>query len=295
MGEYIRSAYVGEVSQYVFGRQLVELVQELGFPEPRFKGRPVDSDIPGVDRWEIRTLMLADPTAPHFEAVDSTGIYPTWREGVDIAMMELLSRLCHTYGDYLDADSTFRDFGKRRENGVSTKTAGNRLNISTAEKHFEDTEFHANNLAQRVHIEMTFADHARAVIHVQNQELQAQDTLIGHMEEYVHELQVQNVEKDAMIAALQAQLNPPPPPPGDDPPPPPPPGDDPPPPAPANDGEDEDAGVEADQAQEEEEEEEPEEMIHYISSEEEDTLARNTLAMKRRRMTARQYVNLFPQ
>ena len=102
------TAYVGEVSQYIFGRQLLELVQELGFPEPRFKGRQVDTNIPGVDRWEIRTLMLADPTVPHFEAVDRTETYPTWREGVDIAMMDLLSRLCHTYVDYLPAESTFR-------------------------------------------------------------------------------------------------------------------------------------------------------------------------------------------
>ena len=62
MGEYTETAYVGADSGFVFGEQLFELTRKLHLPLPYFRGRALDSDVPGVDRWQVRTIMLADPT-----------------------------------------------------------------------------------------------------------------------------------------------------------------------------------------------------------------------------------------
>ena len=94
--------------------------------------------------------------------------------------------------------------------------AGNIKNyryVGDVSKHIEDMEYYALDMEKRVHMEMKLRDQAKAVIETQTQELQALHTLTGHMEENIHNLPQQNMEKDNMIVALQAQLNPPPPPP----------------------------------------------------------------------------------
>ena len=70
MGEYTETAYVGVVSKFAFGRQLFELAGKLHLHLPYFKGRMVNTDVPGVERWEVRTIMRGDPTTPNFESVD---------------------------------------------------------------------------------------------------------------------------------------------------------------------------------------------------------------------------------
>ena len=92
MGEYTETAYVGLKSEHVFGRQLFELAQKLHLPLPYFRGRLLDSDVPGVERWEVHTIMLADPTNSQFEPLDFSKTYPSWKEGVNSAIVVGLSR-----------------------------------------------------------------------------------------------------------------------------------------------------------------------------------------------------------
>ena len=108
--------------------------------------------------------MRADLTTPDFEAVDYTQTYPTWEEGINTAMLDLMSRLCYTHSEDIPVDSSFRNFGKRDENGIPMKTNGDRLNIPTIEKHIEDMEYYAFDMEKRVHMEMTLRDQAKAVI-----------------------------------------------------------------------------------------------------------------------------------
>ena len=280
MGEYTKIAYVGMVSEHAFGRQLFELVEQLQLPLPYFRGRVVNTNVPGVERWEVRTIMRSDLTTPDFEAVDYTKTYPTWEEGINTAMLDLMSRLCYTHSEDIPENSPFRNFGKRDEIGIAMKTDGDRLNIPTLEKHMEDLEYYAFDMEKRVHIEMTLRDQAKAVIETQTQELQALHTLTGHMEENIHNLQQQNMEKDNLIAALQAQLNPPPPPAADDD------GDD----DDDDEGGDDNAGNGAAHAHVPEEEEE---VIQDISSDEEDTPAMNTRQKKRKCTNSREYFKRF--
>ena len=287
MGDYTETAYVGVVSEYAFGRQLFELVGMLHLPLPYFKGRMVNTNVPGMEHWEVRTIMRGDPTTPNFEPVDYSKTYPTWQEGINTAMFDLMSRLCYIHHEEIPEDSFFHICGRRDEIGVPVVTTGTRRNLPTLEKHMEDMECYTFDLEKRVNIEMTLRDQAKAVINTQTQELQAAHTLVEHMGEQINELQQQNLEKDELIAALQAQLNPPPPPPAadddDD-------SDD------DDEGGDDDAGNGAAEPQvpiEDEEEEDPEEVIHFVSSDEEDTPAMNTRGKKRKCMNSRSYLKLF--
>ena len=301
MGEYTETAYVGADSEHVFGKQLFELTRKLHLPLPYFRGRVLDSNVPGVERWEVRTIMLADPTNSQFETLDFSKTYPSWKEGVNSAMLYLLSRMCYAYYDDLPVDSQFRMFGRRDDDGTPMVTVGDRSNISLLKKHMEDMEFYAEELEYRRHMEMTVGDQAKAVLHAQSQEIDMLHSLKGHMEQDIHSLQVENLEKDNQIAALQAQLaqlQPPPPPPAeddddddesddddddesdDD-------GDD-------DEDDDDDAGDGAAEAEEEPEvEEDPEEVIHHISSDEEDTPAMNTRGRKRKCSDSRAYFKRF--
>ena len=226
-------------------------------------------DVPNVTRWEIRTIMTPDPTMPYFEPVDYVTHYPEWIEGVNVAMVDLIARLCYKYRNNLPPGSPFRAFGKRDAHGYSMAHTGNRLDLPLIYKMFEDLDFLVNFLTREVQQAHDIADHARAVIHAKTQELQTSETLIGHMEEHIHDLQLQNLDKDEQIAALQAQLNPPSPPPlvteeeGDQ-----------------GTGE---VAAPANVKEEEQKEEDPEEVIFEESSEEEDTPEVNNRATKRKR------------
>ena len=226
-------------------------------------------------------------STPNFEPVHYSKTYPTWQEGINTAIFDLMSRLCYIHHEEIPEDSFFHICGRRDEIGVPVVTTGTRLNLPTLEKHMEDMECYTFDLEKRVKIEMTLRDQAKAVINTQTQELQAAHTLVEHMGEQINELQQQNLEKDELIAALQAQLNPPPPPPADD--------DD-------DDSDDDDEGGDDDAGNgaaepqvpiEDEEEEDPEEVIHFVSSDEEDTPAMNTRGKKRKCMNSRSYLKLF--
>ena len=111
MGEYTKTAYAGILSDFIFGRQLSRLTSQLKLPPPYFRGRKEETDITNVTRWEIRTIMTPDPTMPDFEPVDYVTHYPEWIEGVNVAMVDLIARLCYKYRNNLPPESPFRAFG----------------------------------------------------------------------------------------------------------------------------------------------------------------------------------------
>lgn len=268
MGEYTKTAYAGILSDFIFGRQLSRLTSVLKLPPPYFRGRKEETDIPHGIRWEIRTIMTPDPTMPDFEPVDYVTYYPEWIEGVNIAMVDLMARLCYKYRFKLAPGSPFRAFGKRNAHGLSMAHTGNRLDLPLVNKTFEDLDFLINCLTRRVQQTYDVANHAQAVIHAKTQELQASENLIGQLEELIHDLHLENLGKDEQIAMLEAQLIPPPPPPV------------------AEEGGDQGTGdvtVSAATKEEGPEEEDPEEVLFEESTEGEVTPVANNHAIKRKR------------
>ena len=61
MGDFTKIAYAELKSERPFSKQLAMLMKELHLPMPMFKGRAMDIITPGMERWEIQTIMLADP------------------------------------------------------------------------------------------------------------------------------------------------------------------------------------------------------------------------------------------
>ena len=217
-------AYPEAKSNYPFSRQLALLVKELAMPAPFFKGKKLPSDVPGVERCEIHSFMIADPANPEEENRTKIGLYTSWDKGIDIAMYDMLSRMCYLHHDKLTEDSNFRYLGKRNEEGQALVTGGDRTHMNWAEKHFEDLEIHVMNLEDLVDMKAEEANLAQAVVQTQGQEIDMLNTLVEIKEEAIAakdeaiaardqllEIRDQQiVAKNATIAALQAQLNQPP-------------------------------------------------------------------------------------
>jgi hypothetical protein len=164
MGEYTETAYAGVLSGFIFGRQLSRLTSVLKLPPPYFRGRKEETDIPNVTRWEIRTIITPDPTMPDFEPVDYVTYYPEWIEGVNVAMVDLIARLCYKYRNNLPPGSPFHAFGKRDAHGYSMAHTGNRLDLPQIYKMFEHLDFLVNCLTREVQQAHDITDHAQAVI-----------------------------------------------------------------------------------------------------------------------------------
>lgn len=234
----IQTLYVEESCTKLFARELAKALKQLRFLLPVLEGRAVPSNVPGVEHWEIKTVIMGRAADNTTETTIYTGTYPDWDGGVPMALKYALARICHDHHDEFPVGSVFRVFGRRDEDGDAMYTEG--VVLPTYEKHLEDMEDYAVGMEGYLAEEMkackeakaaAFQQHqkiqelegqvemrdeeieaSKAVMHAQIQELQTAHTLIGHMEEHVHELQLENLEKDTQIAALQAQLNPPPPP-----------------------------------------------------------------------------------
>jgi hypothetical protein len=147
---------------------------------------------------------------------------------------------------------------------------------SVTVKHLEDLDCFANCMEHLLNQEMLECDQTKALLHARNQELQGSYALLANLEQHVVDLQEEITQKNAQIAALQAQLNPPPPKiESDD-------EDD------SSDDEDDDEGGDGGGAtngaeQEDEEEEEPEEVIYESTSDEDYTPQSGSTGGKKRK------------
>src|SRR3954467_3766245 len=329
MGD-VRTEYVTMESLRPFTRQLAQLSQSLGLPLPMFKGRRLYTYGYGEDAWEITTFIFRDAALPNPAHLVYTKIYCNWGLGINLAIHEALSRQCHYVRHLLPADSPYRDYGRRDEDGNIVVTPGDRNNMPPRRRHIEDMERENGALAEKVMMIKEVADFTSNGMVVQGQEIDtlheavgvlenaliARDATIAHLHGTVQEntqsiqqLQGTVQERDqtieamtAQIAALQAQLNPP----SDDDN-----GDD------GNNGDDDDSGNDDDDededdddgddngggdeavavAAESEEEEDPEEVEFEISSDDSGEVYTPppwlNRGQKRQRMSARTYRNLF--
>lgn len=181
MGDFTHFEYAEFNSTRLFAPQLAHLAKELYLPLPMFMGRKLVNSIPGVNRWEIQSVLLGDPTDPTSENMSYSGIYPDWSIGVDMAMHAALSRMCHRYHDKLPPNSDFLHFGRRNEEGVAMVTPGDKWNMPDIAKKIEDMECYTVHMEEKLNNLMMKNDQAKALIHAQK----------------------------AKIAALLAQINPP--------------------------------------------------------------------------------------
>jgi hypothetical protein len=70
-----------------------------------------------VAQWEIETVIRGGAIAPYTEDIIYTMEYHDWDRGANMAMQEVLPRLCYTYHGSLPPESAFRHF-RRDDPGV---------------------------------------------------------------------------------------------------------------------------------------------------------------------------------
>jgi hypothetical protein len=187
MGDFTKIAYAEAKSERPFSRQLAMLMKGLHLPMPMFKGRAMAPLTPGMDRWEIQTIMLADPLDDGSVNDSYIGIYPDWNRGVEMAMLECLARLCELHYDKLPEGSPFCFFGKRSQEG-DTLTMDEREEFITV-KQLEDLDYVANKMEDMLNIEMYKCDMANGQVHARELELQGTYAVIANLEQDVAGLQ----------------------------------------------------------------------------------------------------------
>ncbi|KAK1618871.1 hypothetical protein QYE76_024388 [Lolium multiflorum] len=247
-----------------------------------FRGRLLPSDVPTVDRWEIETTIEGRLIEPVTNTVVYLKRYPSWEDGVVMAMQEALARIVCMHGDSIDVESGRQFFGRRSSLGLPMRTSGSREGLSWIQIQFEDMERYAYKVETLLRAEMCDLDFAKHTLTENNKKYKELERLIEWLADKRDALFNENVQlkkdneklldktldQEAVILALQGQCA--------------------------------HLPLATPEDQEMEEEEDPEEVefillngeTRLIVAEEEDTPATNTRSHTPR-MSARTYRNLF--
>ena len=86
-----------------------------------------------------------------------------------MAMQEALARICDIYSESMPEGSSCYIFGRRNQDGMPVRTAGDRLGLRWSEIQFEDLEGHVYNLEEMLRTEMEELDWAKGLLQ-QNKE-----------------------------------------------------------------------------------------------------------------------------
>jgi hypothetical protein len=286
-----------------FSDTLSRLCRSLNLRPPMFRGRLLPSDVPTVDRWEIETTIEGRLIEPVTDTVVYLKKYPSWEDGVVMAMQEALARIVCMHGDSIDVESGRQFFGRRSSLGLPMRTSGSREGLSWIQIQFEDMERYAYKVETLLRAEMCDLDFAKHTLTENNKKYKELERLIEWLTDKRDALFNENVQlkkdneklldktldQEAVILALQGQCAhmarqiPPPPPQSA---------------TPQVLAIQQPPATQEDQEMEEEEDPEDVEFIllngetRLIVAEEEDTPATNTRSHTPR-MSARTYRNLF--
>ncbi|KAK1618468.1 hypothetical protein QYE76_023985 [Lolium multiflorum] len=77
-----------------FEKELKQLVDYLGHPYPEFFGIPLKAQLGEPPQWDVSTDLRRKLDAPVWETIWFSVTGNTWKEGLDKAMQEAISRLC---------------------------------------------------------------------------------------------------------------------------------------------------------------------------------------------------------
>ena len=76
-----------------FEKVLKQLVDYLEHPYPEFFGIPLKAQLGEPPRWDVSTDLRRKLDAPVWETIWFSVMGNTWKEGLDKAMQEAISRL----------------------------------------------------------------------------------------------------------------------------------------------------------------------------------------------------------
>ncbi|KAM0899984.1 hypothetical protein ACQ4PT_020933 [Festuca glaucescens] len=160
-----------------FSDTLSRLCRSLNLCPPMFRGRLLPSDVPTVERWEIETTIEGRLVEPVTDTVVYLKGYPSWEDGVVMAMQEALARIVYMHGGSIDVESGRQFFGRRSSLGFPMRTSGSREGLSWIQIQFEDMEMYAYKVETLLCAEMRDLDWTKHTIKENNKKYQQLEKL----------------------------------------------------------------------------------------------------------------------
>ena len=96
-----------------FGTYLLDIVKVLGLPLPIIKGRHV-KNFQKEDLWAIKVYLPGCESEPPIEDIVLKFVHDNQEKGINIAMQELIGRLCGRHTPELKMHYSY-SFGRRDE------------------------------------------------------------------------------------------------------------------------------------------------------------------------------------
>lgn len=198
--------------QYYFSDQLLSISKTLRLTPPVFRGKEIMSEDYPEGRWKIEAEVLPRLDPPGSQLIRFRSRYPNWKNGVEMAMLETLSRIIEQFYDEIKPNSVFRHFARRDSIGQPVQPSLRGMN----EKHHGDLGAHCHNLDILLGQEIFYmADLRRVHRHVKESLEEEKDILRVEVQvltkenkELENKIYLQDdriAQKDAHILALQAQ------------------------------------------------------------------------------------------
>jgi hypothetical protein len=196
-----------------FNDQLSRLSRMLDLAPPTFRGRALQSGIPGITWWLIESKIKGRTIKPPTETVVYARRYSSWEIGVVMAMQEALACICETYSkEIFDLGMPFHLFGRRNSEGWPMRTPGDHAIVPQTKIQFEDMEGHVYSLEHALHAEMDAIDDAKDLLQERQERIELLEDMILKMKDKQETLEATNDKlvfkteaQEAHIAGLQGQ------------------------------------------------------------------------------------------
>ena len=127
-----------------FGTRLLDIIEMLALPVPTIKGSQMRKFLK-EGLWAIRVFQPGRES-PTTEDIKFKLVYSDKTKGLNVAMQELIGRLCGCHSSELERHYT-SSFGRRDENGEPYEFAeSDKENLDPVRQHLQDLEILIHDL-----------------------------------------------------------------------------------------------------------------------------------------------------
>lgn len=169
-----------------FGTRLLDITTVLALPLPTIKGGQMKK-FQKEGLWAVRVFQPGRKSEPPTEDIKFKLIHDDRDKGINIAMQELIGRLCGRH--YLELKTHYsHSFGRRDESGEPFEFAdGTKETLRPVRQYFQDLETLIRDLDTARTDELLSNDELRAQLKEKDRAFQEQEERIKAMEEKFEE------------------------------------------------------------------------------------------------------------
>jgi hypothetical protein len=190
-----------------FSDQLSRLSQMLNLAPPTFRGRVLQSGVPGRTWWLIESKIKGRTIEPPTETVVYVRRYLSWEIGVVMAMQEALARICEKYSkEIFDLGMPFHLFGRRNSEGWPMRTLGDHAAVPWTEIQLEDMEAHVYSTEHLLLAEMDATDNAKDLLQERQESIEQLEEIVLKLKDTKKALEATNDKLAFKTEAQEAQI-----------------------------------------------------------------------------------------